>query len=483
MVTSLMSMEDEMTSTLINGQWLCLNDAHEVRNPVDGTIVGCVDRAGQAEAKQAVAAAEAAAAGWAALTGRERADFLLEAARLISEREESIAALLAKEAGKRLPEAIGEVRGSADYFRWFAEEIRRSQGVIYQHEDSTRRHLSIMKPAGVVATLTPWNFPCSIQARKLAPALAAGCTVVARVSDKAPLAVTEMFRCLTEAGIPDGVVNLVHGPAAEITEAYLSQSAVRVVSFTGSTAVGARVMELASRHIVRPLLELGGDAPFIVFDDADLDQAVENAMLAKFRNTGQSCIGANRFLIQEGVYEDFMSRFAEAISAMSVGDGVAEEVPDLGPCIDQKAIVRLSELRDEAIAGGARQVSRTVTVPEQGAFFAPTLLENIPADCRIASEEIFGPIATAWKFETEEEAIACANSTSMGLAGYVCTTNLGRAWRVMEHLNVGVVGINEPLPTVPFAPMGGVKESGLGREGASHGLEEFQEVCYASMRF
>src|SRR5699024_4252787 len=277
---------------------------------------------------------------------RERGDLLHAAADLLASRADEIGTLLAREAGKRRLEAVGEVLSSVEYFRWFAEEVRRPHGAVYQQEAPHRRHLSISRPAGVVATLTPWNFPCSIQARKLAPALAAGCTVVARVSDKAPLAVTEMFRCLTDAGIPAGVINLVHGPAAEITDAVVTDERVRVVSFTGSTGVGAQIMKLAAANITRPLLELGGDAPFIVFEDADVDAAVEGAMLAKFRNTGQSCIGANRFFVHESVMEEFSTKFAERVSSMTVGDGLAEPTPDLGPCIDENRVRDLQSLLD-----------------------------------------------------------------------------------------------------------------------------------------
>src|SRR5699024_9280372 len=290
-----------------------------------------------------------------------------------------------------------------------------------QQEAPHRRHLSISRPAGVVATLTPWNFPCSIQARKLAPALAAGCTVVARVSDKAPLAVTEMFRCLTDAGIPAGVINLVHGPAAEITDAVVTDERVRVVSFTGSTGVGAQIMKLAAANITRPLLELGGDAPFIVFEDADVDAAVEGAMLAKFRNTGQSCIGANRFFVHESVMEEFSTKFAERVSSMTVGDGLAEPTPDLGPCIDENRVGGLQSLLDEALSGGARMLNRPVTVPGVGAYFAPVVLTDIPAESTISQEEIFGPIAAIYPFTDQEDIYALANDTHMGLAGYVYT--------------------------------------------------------------
>lgn len=401
----------------------------------------------------------------------------------MSQRADDIGRLLAREAGKRLPEGVGEIKGSAEYIRWFAEEVRRPNGAIYQHEADERRHLSVRKPAGVVASLTPWNFPCSIQARKIAPALAAGCAVVARASEKAPLAVVEMFRCLQEAGLPDGVLNLVHGPAGEITDAYLAHSAVRVVSFTGSTAVGRRILQTAAERVVRPLMELGGDAPFLVFDDVDLDQAVENAMLAKFRNTGQSCIGANRFFVQDGIFDEFTRRFAERIDAMSVGDGLADPTPDLGPCIDYDRVAAVTAMVDDALSKGARKLTREFDLPAEGSFCAPAILADVPDDCALATEEVFGPVSAVFPFASEEEALARANATDMGLASYAMTNDQGRIWRLSEGLDAGILGINDPLPVTPFIPMGGTKQSGLGREGSHYGLEEFEEVQYLALRF
>lgn len=328
--------------------------------------------------------------------------------------------------------------------------------------------------------MTPWNFPCSIQARKLAPALAAGCTVVARVSEKAPLAVTEMVRCLTDAGLPSGTVNLVHGRAAEVTDAYLAHPAVRVVTFTGSTGVGQQIMATASRRIVRPLLELGGDAPFVVFDDADLDAAVDGAMVAKFRNTGQSCIAANRFLVQTGVYDEFVVRFAERIDKMSVGSGLADPTPDLAPCIDAARADAVNAMVAEAVDRGARRVTRDFDLPGS-AYCAPTLLVDVPDDCALAREEVFGPAAGVFRFTDEEDALAQANRTELGLAGYFYSRDVARMWRFAERLEVGIVGVNDSLPSVAFAPMGGVKQSGIGREGSDLGLEEFEDVRYLSV--
>jgi succinate-semialdehyde dehydrogenase / glutarate-semialdehyde dehydrogenase len=465
---------------LIGGLWRDTQNALDVRNPADGTVVGQVAWGDAADACDAADAAAAAASDWADTPARQRADMLRRAADLISERAGSLGALLAAEAGKRRPEAVGEVNFAAEYFRWFGEQSRRPGGAVHTHEASDRRHLTIRRPAGVVASLTPWNFPCSIQARKLAPALAAGCTVVARVSQKAPLAATEMFRCLTDAGLPPGVLNLVHGPAAEITDAYLDHPAVRVVSFTGSTAVGRSVMAKASQRVVRPLLELGGDAPFIVFGDADIQVAVAGAMLAKFRNTGQSCIAANRFYVHDSVFDEFVSGFAAAVDAMTVGDGTADPVPDLAPCIDAQRASEVTGIVAEAVSAGAKKVTRDFQLPGE-AFAAPALLVDVPGDAALAREEIFGPAAAIFPFRTEVQALEQANATEMGLAGYFYTRDQARIWRVAEHLDVGIMGINNPLPSVCFAPMGGSKQSGLGREGADLGLEEFEEIRYLAI--
>ncbi|HET7474549.1 MAG TPA: NAD-dependent succinate-semialdehyde dehydrogenase [Dermatophilaceae bacterium] len=466
---------------LIDGRWETPEHVVDVVNPATGTVAGRLGWGGPGDAVRAADAAARALPSWAARPARARADLLREAAELLAARAETIGRLLAAEAGKRLPEAVGEVAFSAEYLRWFAEQARRPEGQVIPHEAPGRRHLTIRRPVGVVASLTPWNFPCSIQARKLAPALAAGCTVVARVSEKAPLAVTEMVRCLVEAGIPAGVVNLVHGPAREVTQALLDHRAVRAVSFTGSTEVGRQIMASAARRIVRPLLELGGDAAFVVFEDADLDAAVEGAMLAKFRNTGQSCIAANRFVVHEPVYDEFVSRLVKAVDAMTVGDGLADPCPDLGPVIDRSRVLAVQGLVDQALQAGATRLTRVAELPSHGTYVAPTLLADVPGDAAIGRTEVFGPAAAVFPFRDEDEAVARANATEMGLAGYFWSRDVGRVWRMAERLEVGIVGANNALPTVCFAPMGGVKQSGLGREGADAGLAEFQDVGYVAL--
>ncbi len=467
-------------TVLIDGAWDTRDEQYEVHDPADGSLVGAVDWGTPADAVRAADAAAAAFPAWADTPARTRADVLLDAAALLLERADEIGALLAREGGKRLPEAVGEVRFSAEYLRWFAEQARRPTGSVAPPEAAGRRHVTVRRPTGVVASLTPWNFPCSIQARKLAPALAAGCTVVARVSEKAPLAVTEMIRCLSDAGVPAGVVNLVHGPARETTQALLDHRAVRVVTFTGSTAVGREVMARAAGRVVRPLLELGGNAPFVVFADADLDAAVEGAVLAKFRNTGQSCIAANRFLVHDAVHDEFVGALAARIDAMTIGNGTATPCPDLGPVIDDDRVKAVTALVDDARARGAELLTAERPVPAGGSYVAPALLSGVPDDAGLATEEVFGPVSAVFRFSRDDEAYARANDTEMGLAAYVWTRDVGRCFAAGDRLEAGIIGINHALPTVVSSPMGGVKQSGIGREGADLGLEEFSDVRYLS---
>jgi succinate-semialdehyde dehydrogenase/glutarate-semialdehyde dehydrogenase len=469
-------------TTLIDGVWSALEQRRDVTSPGNGEVIGTVCWGTADDARRAASAAARAFSSWSGMSARERADILLRAADLLTERQDRIARLLAAEAGKRLPEAVGELSFSAEYIRWFAEEARRAQGQVYSEEDSSRRHLSMRRPAGVVVSLTSWNFPCSLQARKLAPALAAGCTVVVRVSERAPLAVTEMIRAFTDAGIPAGVLGLVHGPAQEVTDALLEHSAVRVVTFTGSTAVGKQIMAKAAERVVRPLLELGGDAAFIVFEDADIDQAVEGAVLAKTRNTGQSCVGANRFLVHESVHDEFVAKLAARLDALTIGDGLASPTPDLGPMIDAKGAKSVHEIAADALQRGAHEATTPREVPAGGNFVRPMLFTNVPDDARLATEEVFGPVAGVFSFGSEAEAVERANATEMGLASYLFSRDVSRCWRVAERLEAGIVGVNDPVPSVAFAPMGGVKQSGLGREGGSIGLEEFTEPKYLAWR-
>lgn len=466
--------------SLINGSPSQDTTPIEIRSPFDDQAIGLLDQSGPDAATAAVEAAEQAQRHWGATTARARADLLLTAAQRIRDSADQLGELLARETGKRLPEAVGEIGLSAEYFRWFAEEARRPQGHLMPAENSSRRHLTRTRPAGVVASLTPWNFPCSIQARKLAPALAAGCTVVARVSEKAPLAVTRMIEIIHDAGLPDGVLNLVHGPAGPVTDAFLTHPSMRVVSFTGSTSVGRTLMSLATTNIVRPLLELGGNAPFIVFDDADVHDAVNGAMLAKFRNAGQSCIGANRFYVHDAVFDEFVDQFVAKTNALRVGPGLPPDVHDLGPLIDASRAHDVQSMVTEALGAGATLLTREATAPGD-TYCTPALLSDVPPDVRISTNEIFGPVAGIYRFTDEDEVLAQANSTEMGLASYFYTRSFDRALRVSEGLDSGIIGINNALPTVVFAEMGGTKQSGIGREGGRLGLDEFLETSYLSI--
>lgn len=470
-------------TNLVDGKWLGTSNKLDIHDPANGAVVGQIDYGNANMAAQACDAAEAAFKHWSNISPRQRADHLLAGASELAKDTKEIAHTLALEAGKRISESIGEVQGAVEYFRWFAEEARRPIGFLYPNEQDGRRHLSVAKPAGVAACLTPWNFPISIQARKIAPALAAGCTVVARASEKAPLAVVMMYRALQRAGLPAGVLNLVHGPADEITHAYLDHPAVRVVSFTGSTEVGRSILKTASNRIVRPLMELGGSAPFIVFNDADIDLAVTTAMIAKFRNNGQSCIAANKFIVQRKIFEEFSTRLAKRIDEMTLGSGVADPEPDLGPCIDTHRVDAVMSMVTEALDKGARQLTRNFILPEEGSFCAPAIFVDVPDDCALNREEIFGPVASLVSFDDEDEAIMKANSSELGLASYAMTNDQGRIWRLSKQIDTGIMGVNDPSPTTAFIPMGGTKQSGLGREGGRQGLEEFQEIQYIAQRF
>lgn len=470
------------STTLIDGVWRHLTDRKSVFNPATGAVVGTVCWGGAAEAAEADAAAADAFHSWSQTSARARADLLLAGADAISAAADSLGALLAAETGKRLPEAVGEVRGSAEYFRWFAEEARRPMGTVMTPDVPGRRQFTVRRPAGVVVSLTAWNFPCSLQARKVGAALAAGCTVVARVSERAPLAVTEMFRLLQGVGLPHGVLNLVHGPGRETTDALLAHPAVRVVTFTGSTAVGRQIMRSAAARVVRPLLELGGDAPFVACADADVDRAVDAAYVAKLRNTGQSCIAANRFIVHRDIVDEFTSKLAARFDAATVGDGCADPVPDVGAMIDATAAGACLDMVRDALDRGAVEATTPREVPASGAFVRPMLFTGVPDNALLATAEVFGPVAAVFPFEVDTEAIARANATEMGLAAYVFSSDADRCWRMAENLDAGIVGVNEPVPSTAISPMGGLKQSGLGREGSSVGLEEFTETKYVAWR-
>ncbi len=468
---------------LIGGEWRVSDDSEVkgVTNPATLDLVARISYGGASQAKEACDAASAAFPAWAATSTRGRSDILISASELIAERAKEIGELLSIETGKALNEAIGEVKFSAEYFKWVAEEIRRPRGEVFALEDPTRRQMTISRPIGVVASLTPWNFPVSIQARKLAPALAAGCSVVARPSEKAPIAVSELFRALVDAGVPDGVVNMIYGPASEQSYALIEHPSLRAISFTGSTPVGSSLMRLASERILRCALELGGDAPFIIFADADLDAAIEGLFIAKFRNNGQSCIAANRVFVEREVFDEVVDRIAERTSSLRVGDPMSGQPIDIGPLIDQSRVRDVSGMVSEALSKGATFIGDPPIIPDGPNYIRPGFLKEVPMDCRLARDEVFGPVAGVFPFDSELAAIRMANDTEMGLAGYAYSRDSSRIFRIAEGLNVGILGLNHPLPSVAYAPMGGVKRSGLGREGAHLGLEEFMETTYLSI--
>ena len=468
---------------LIGGEWSpsFTSGLRDVTNPVNDRVIAQIAYGGADEADAAADSAADAFRSWSNTSTRYRSDILRRTYELLLERAEAIGYILSLESGKLLPEAIGEIRFSAEYFRWFSEEIRRPQGEVFASEDQSRRQISISRPIGVAATLTPWNFPVSIQARKVAPALAAGCTVVARPSEKAPLAVAEVFRALVDAGIPKGVVNLIYGPASPQSNALIDHESVEVISFTGSTAVGSALMKRASARIVKCALELGGDAPFIIFSDADIDRAIQGLQIAKFRNNGQSCIAANRVFVASSIMDQVCDRLGKLTEAMSVGDPLGGEPVDLGPLIDQSRLREVDKIVREATSAGAYFLGGEPKMCDGPNYYRPGFLVNVAEECQLAREEVFGPVAGVFSFDDEEEVIERSNRTSMGLAGYAYTSDQGRIWRLSERIEVGILGINHPLPSVVYSPMGGLKRSGLGREGAHDGLAEYQETKYVSI--
>lgn len=467
----------------VAGKWVAPSGATTlpVVAPATGEVIAQVCYGDAELARSAADAAGEAFEDWSSRPARLRGDILREAGTLLASRADSIGRLLCAETGKRLSEAVAEVRFAAEYLYWFAEEARRPSGQVMTPEDPRRRHLSFSRPAGVAACLTPWNFPVSIPARKVAPALAAGCTVVTRGSEKAPLALAELFRALEDAGLPAGAANLVNGPAAAQSEALLSHPAVRVVSFTGSTAVGSRLMGLASARVLRCALELGGNAPFVIFADADLDAAIEGLLVAKFRNNGQSCIAANRVYVQDEVYDEVAARLGEATSELVLGDPLGDSAVDLGPLIERQRVTSVEAMVDEALASGARWLGDAPQVPGGGCYTRPGFLTDVAAEVALATTEVFAPVSGVFRFHDEEEVLERANATEMGLAGYVYTSDVSRGWRMAERLEVGILGLNHPLPSTAFAPLGGVKQSGIGREGAHQGLEEFTVTRYLSV--
>lgn len=457
----------------VDGEWIGEGAALTVTNPATGRVLGTVPELGAAEALRAVAAATKAGPAWRARTGKERAVLLRRWFDLVTEHSEDLARLMTAEQGKPLAEARGEVAYAAAYIEWFAEEARRAYGDVIPGHQRDKRIIVTRQPVGVVAAITPWNFPAAMITRKVAPALAVGCTVVLKPSELTPFSALALAALGEEAGLPAGVFNVVTGDAAAIGEVLTGDPRVRKFSFTGSTAVGKGLAAKCMSTVKRVSLELGGNAPFIVFDDADLDAAVEGAMASKFRNTGQTCVCANRILVQAGVYDAFAERLAARAGALVCGDGL-EGVTHQGPLINAAAIEKVKAHVADAIARGARVLVGGEA--GEGLFFPPTVLTGVSPQALAAREETFGPVASLIRFETEAEAIAIANDTRAGLAAYVFTQDQSRSWRTSEALEYGMVGVNTGVISTETAPFGGVKESGFGREGSLLGLDDYLEV-------
>jgi succinate-semialdehyde dehydrogenase/glutarate-semialdehyde dehydrogenase len=466
----------------VDGQWVDADskDTFKVNNPADNSTIGTMPKFGRNETRRAIEAANKAYPAWRALTGKERAAILRKWYDLMVANSEDLAAIMTTEQGKPLSEAKGEVVYSAGFLEWFGEEAKRVYGDTIPQNVKGRRIVVTKEPIGVVAAITPWNFPSAMITRKVAPALAAGCTVVCRPASQTPYSATALAELAERAGIPKGVFNVVTGSAGEMGAELTSNPIVRKLSFTGSTEIGKLLMEQCAGTVKKVSMELGGNAPFIVFDDADLDAAVQGAIASKYRNTGQTCVCANRLLVQEGVYDAFTKKLMEAVGKLKVGNGFEQGVTQ-GPLIDLKGVEKVEEHIADAVKKGAKVVMGGKRHSLGGSFFEPTVITGVTTQMMVAREETFGPLAPLFKFKTEEEAIKMANDTEFGLAAYFYSRDVGRVWRVAEGLEYGIVGINEGLISTEVAPFGGVKESGVGREGSYYGMEDYLEVKYLCM--
>jgi len=466
------------TAALIDGLWIEGDATFAVTNPADGETIAEVAELGAAETRIAIEAAHRAFPGWAARTAKERGAILRRWSDLMLAHADDLARLMTAEQGKPLAESKGEVVYGASFIDWFAEEAKRGYGHTIPTPDPKKRLASIKQPIGVCAAIAPWNFPIAMITRKVGPALAAGCTVVVKPAAETPLCALAIARLAVEAGVPAGVLNVVTGTdASAIGKALCEDGRVRKLSFTGSTPVGKILYGQCAGTMKKLSLELGGNAPFIVFDDADLEAAVDGAIASKYRNTGQTCVCANRLIVQAGIHDAFVARLTEKVAAMKVGPGTGEGVV-IGPLINEKALIKVENLVQEAVEAGARVEIGGERHERGGLFYQPTVLSGATPDMRLFNEEIFGPVAPIVKFHTDDEAVSLANATPFGLAAYFYSRDVGRCWRVAEAIEAGMVGINEGLISTEVAPFGGVKESGLGREGSSEGLDEYFETKY-----
>jgi succinate-semialdehyde dehydrogenase/glutarate-semialdehyde dehydrogenase len=468
------------TGHYIGGEWYDGASTYAVLNPATGEVVAHVAKGGAAEAEQAIAAAAKAFPAWRALTAKERSVRVKRWGESMLENRDALAELLSLEQGKPLNEARGEVGYAASFFEWFAEEAKRAYGDVIPSPNPNAKIIVTREPVGVVAAITPWNFPLAMITRKAGPALAAGCTMVLKPSEETPLSAFALAVLAERAGIPPGVFNIVSGDAVAIGGALTASDVVRKLSFTGSTRVGKLLAKQSADTLKKLSLELGGNAPFIVFDDADLDAAVQGAMASKFRNTGQTCVCVNRFYVQDGIYDAFTSALTQAVRKMRVGNALLGDV-EQGPLINRAALKKVEAHVADALQKGAKVLTGGKPHALGGTFYEPTVLADASRSMLIADEETFGPVAACFRFKTEQEAIAAANDTPFGLSAYFYTRDLARAWRVGEALESGMVGINEGILSTEVAPFGGVKQSGLGREGSKYGLDEYTELKYMMM--
>lgn len=466
----------------LDGQWRDAEDGSTtaILNPASGALLGQVPNLGATEARQAIAAANAAWPAWRARTAKERSSILKRWHALMLEHADALAEILTLEQGKPLAEARGEILYAASFIEWFAEEAKRIYGDTIPSHKSDARIIVSKEPVGVVAAITPWNFPSAMITRKAGPALAAGCPCIVKPAPETPFSALALAALAELAGIPPGIFSVVTGDAAAIGGELSANPTVRKLSFTGSTSVGKLLMAQCAETLKKISLELGGNAPFIVFDDADLERAVDGALLAKFRNAGQTCVCVNRFLVQDGIHDAFVDRLTERVAELRVGDGFTAGV-NLGPLINERAMAKVAEHVQDALAQGARLICGGERHPLGQGFFQPTVIADVTPRMKVAREETFGPLAAVFRFSDEAEAIHLANDTEYGLAAYCYTRDLGRAWRMSEALEYGMVGINEGLISTEVAPFGGIKSSGLGREGSKYGIEDYLEIKYTLM--
>ncbi|MDH0620045.1 NADP-dependent succinate-semialdehyde dehydrogenase [Pseudomonas fulva] len=461
----------------INGEWLDADSGQtiNVTNPATGEVIGTVPKMGTAETRRAIEAADKALPAWRALTAKERSTKLRRWFELMIENQDDLARLMTTEQGKPLAEAKGEIAYAASFIEWFAEEAKRVYGDTIPGHQPDKRLIVIKQPIGVTAAITPWNFPAAMITRKAGPALAAGCTMVLKPASQTPYSALALVELANRAGIPAGVLSVVTGSAGEVGGELTGNALVRKISFTGSTEIGRQLMQECAKDIKKVSLELGGNAPFIVFDDADLDKAVEGAIISKYRNNGQTCVCANRIYVQDGVYDAFAQKLAAAVAKLKIGNGL-EDGTTTGPLIDGKAVAKVQEHIEDAVSKGAKVLSGGKLI--EGNFFEPTILVDVPKTAAVAKEETFGPLAPLFRFKDEAEVIAMSNDTEFGLASYFYARDMSRVFRVAEALEYGMVGINTGLISNEVAPFGGIKASGLGREGSKYGIEDYLEIKY-----